>query len=76
MLRSEEWSDIEATVVLNKFISLADVEAFADPLCVIPDIGAKPGCKYFQVRPRSAWVREFIDWIEDPHEDDDMTDYL
>ena len=63
-------------VVTKRKLYLADVEAFADPLCVIPDIGAKPGCKYFQVRPRSAWVREFIDWIEDPHEDDDMTDYL
>ena len=61
-------------VVTGRRLFLADVEAFVSPLCVIPDIGSQPRCKYFQVRPRSAWVKEFIAWLEDPHCNDDMTD--
>jgi hypothetical protein len=61
-------------VVTSRKFYLADVEAFVSPICVVPDIGAKPGNKYLQVKPRSEWVEEFIAWIEDPHEDDDISD--
>jgi hypothetical protein len=61
-------------VVTGRNLYLADVNAFVSPLCMIPDIGGKTGNKYFQVKPRSAWVSEFVAWLEDPHENDDMTD--
>jgi hypothetical protein len=61
-------------VVVGRSLYLADVDAFVSPLCMIPDVGANPRCRYLQVKPRSAWVEDFIDWLEDPHENDDMTD--
>jgi len=63
--------DKDGCVVARKFF-LADVEAFAAPLCVIPDIGSLPRCKYFQVKPRSAWIGDFIAWLEAPHDDDEL----
>lgn len=63
--------DKDGCVVKRKFY-LADVEAFVSPLCVIPDIGSLPRCKYFQVKPRSSWVGDFIDWLEAPHDDDEL----
>lgn len=65
--------DKDGCVQGRKFY-LADVEAFVAPLCVVPDIGSLPRCNYFQVRPRSSWVGDFISWLEDPHEDDIMED--
>ena len=59
--------------VMERKLFLADVDAFVSPLCMVPDIGALPRCRYLQVKPRSAWVSEFTAWLEDPHDDDDMT---
>ena len=50
---------------------LADKEAFVGPCCVIPDIGG-PSNRYFVVKPRNEWAAEFIHWIEDPHNLDEM----
>lgn len=61
-------------VVHGRNLYLADVNAFVSPLCMVPDVGGNPGNKYLLVKPRSAWVSEFIAWLEDPHENDDMTD--
>lgn len=52
---------------------LADVDSIVSPMCVVPDIGCKGGRRYFQVCPRSEWVKLFIGWVEDPHEFDKMT---
>ena len=46
---------------------MADVEAFVEPIVVIPDVGSVPRCKYFQVKSRSEWAKDFIEWIEMPH---------
>ena len=47
---------------------LADVEAFIDPLMVIPNVGNRKGLQYLQIKPRSQWVRVFEEWLdkEDP----------
>ena len=78
------WSDIfipyqkevEATEksgkVSKRRFYLADVNAIASPVCVVPDIGTKLG--YFVVKPRSKWKDEFLEWLAAPHEHDDMTD--
>ena len=60
--------------VLERKFYLADVDAIVSPLCVVPDIGAKPSCKYFNVKPRTAWVDEFVAWLRDPASLDDMSD--
>lgn len=60
--------------VIDRAFYLADVEAIVKPLFVLPDIGAKPRCKYFQVKPRSAWVADFVSWLEAPHEEDVLSD--
>ena len=60
--------------VTDRAFYLADVEAIVKPLFVLPDIGATPKCKYFQVKPRSAWVADFVAWLEAPHEDDVLSD--
>ena len=45
---------------------LADTEAFLDPMMVIPDIGGRKGLRYFQIKPRSQWVLQFEEWLEEP----------
>ncbi len=50
---------------------LASTEAFVGPCCVIPDIGGDINA-YFQVKRQSEWAKEFIRWLEAPHQDDVM----
>ena len=50
---------------------LADTEGFADPACVIPDIGG-PSNRYFVVKPRNQWADLFNKWVNDPHSLDQM----
>jgi hypothetical protein len=52
---------------------LANVEAFTDPVAVIPDIGGAPN-QYFQVQSRSEWRNKFINWLDSPHNLDEMDD--
>ena len=59
--------------VVKRRYFLADVDAIVAPLCVVPDVGGSP-TDYFEVKPRNAWVKEFILWLEDSHSNDDMTD--
>jgi hypothetical protein len=49
---------------------LVDVEAFKDPIVVIPNIGSIPMCKYLLMTPRSKWSDQFIGWLKNPHEED------
>jgi hypothetical protein len=50
---------------------LVDVEAFKQPIVVIPDIGAQPKCRYLLMAPRSQWADDFIAWIEMDHDIDE-----
>ena len=58
--------DMEDGEVVGRNFYLADVEAFSDPCCTIPDIGG-PENRYFVVKPRNQWSEIFIRWIEDEH---------
>ena len=55
----------------DRVFYLADVEAFVEPCCVVPDLGG-PGNRYFVLKPRNKWAKEFVRWIEDPHKLDQM----
>jgi hypothetical protein len=45
---------------------LADVEAFVEPMAVIPDIGG-PANGYFAVKSRAEWRKDFVRWLRSPH---------
>ena len=47
---------------------LADVEAFVEPLAVVPDIGGAPNA-YFLCRSRVSWADDFISWLQGPYEE-------
>ena len=51
---------------------MADVEAFLQPITVIPDIGSENKLRYFQVKARNEWAGTFIKWVEQPHHLDEM----
>ena len=53
---------------LRKFY-LASTDAFVGPCCVVPDIGGAINA-YFQIKRRSEWSKEFIRWLEAPHQED------
>ena len=38
---------------------------------MVPDIGGHPNA-YFQVKNRSKWSKEFVDWLRSPHKIDEM----
>ena len=67
-----EMGDVVDEQQMRQFY-LASTEAFAGPCCVIPDIGGDINA-YFQVKRRSEWAKEFISWLEAPHQDD-VTEY-
>ena len=52
---------------------LAEVEAFEDPMVVIPDIGGPPNA-YFVCKNREEWRDDFVEWLREPHEDDAMSE--
>ena len=55
---------VEGDRVIRRFY-LVDVDAFMEPILVIPDIGPKDKLRYFQVTPRNKWHLDFIDWLEE-----------
>ena len=59
----------EGGLVVKRKFYLADTEAFAEPCCVVPDIGG-PQNRHFQVKPRSEWKNLFIRWVMAPHNRD------
>ena len=65
-----EGIDQDGDVSGRKFY-LADTEAFVGPCILIPDIGGPPNA-YFQVKNRSAWAAEFVNWLKKPHTEDVM----
>jgi hypothetical protein len=50
---------------------LADTEAFVGPCCSVPDIGG-PTNRYFVVKSRDLWAEEFLRWVDDNHNLDEM----
>ena len=40
-----------------------------------PDLGGPPN-RYFVVKPRNQWAQEFVRWLEDTHQWDDMAEPL
>ena len=59
--------------VLGRKFYLAETEAIVRPCAVIPDIGGDRN-RYFLVKGREEWHKEFIAWVERPHHDDDMNE--
>ena len=51
---------------------LADVSAFVEPIVVVPDIDRDSRSHYFHVTSRAQWSGQFTDWLEQPHELDEM----
>jgi hypothetical protein len=64
---------IEASGVTGRTFFLAETDAIVRPCAMIPDIGG-PQNRYFMVKPRPDWVKEFIAWLNRPHHEDDMTE--
>ena len=58
---------------LERRFYLADANAFEEAIAVVPDIGGPPN-RYFILKSRKKWVKEFIRWLEAPHMDDNMED--
>jgi hypothetical protein len=46
---------------------LADVEAFSEPVVVIPDIGGSAN-RYLQLKNRNTWREDFAAWLDMEHE--------
>jgi hypothetical protein len=46
---------------------LADVEAFSEPVVVIPDIGGAAN-RYLQLKNRNTWREDFAAWLDMEHE--------
>ena len=57
--------------VTGRQFYLADVESIVGPCIVVPDVGG-PKHAYFQVKARREWAKEFVSWLEQPHQDDEM----
>lgn len=50
---------------------LADTSAFVGPCCAIGDVGG-PANRYFLVKPRDTWSKDFVRWLRDPHGLDEL----
>jgi len=46
---------------------LADVNAFVEPVAVVPNIGHPSKRQYFAMVPRKKWSDLFIKWLKEPH---------
>jgi hypothetical protein len=57
--------------VLDLQFYLADVEAFVEPAIVVPDIGGGQN-QYLLVINKSHWKSKFEEWLDAPHDLDEM----
>ena len=69
VIRKEIASENEKGEITRQ-LYLADVEAFVDPICVVPDIGADDKLRYFEVLPRKQWSDVFIKWLMAPYKEE------
>lgn len=58
--------------VTGRTFFLADTEAIVKPCAMVPDIGGPPN-RYFYVKARPEWAKEFIVWVNRPHKEDEMS---
>lgn len=65
---TKEVGQVNARGVTKLKFYLADVEAFEDPITVVPDIGGKPNA-YFELKDRHDWPQSFVSWLRRPRED-------
>ena len=72
LLKQVKGLDEDGDVTGREFF-LADTEAFVQPCAIVPDIGG-PSNRYFMVKSRDTWHKEFIDWVDRPHNDDLTSD--
>ena len=56
---------MEDGFVVESQFYLADVEAFEEPVAVVPDIGGRAN-DYFIVKNKTEWAEDFVDWLEEP----------
>ena len=70
LLETEALSE-EGEVVDRRYY-LVDVECFVGPMVVIPNIGATPKCKYFEMTPKAEWGEQFARWLDMDHKHDAM----
>jgi hypothetical protein len=70
LLETEVLSD-DGEVVDRRYY-LVDVESFVGPMVVIPNIGATPKCKYFEMTPKAEWGEQFALWVDMDHKHDAM----
>ena len=62
----------QGQVVWRRKFYLADVESITSPLIVVPNVGARFGLEYLLMKPIPEWVVIFKQWLDDPHESDDI----
>ena len=60
------WNWVGNVRQLHRKFLLVDVEAFKDPVVVIPNQGTKD--RYFVMTPRMQWSEQFMSWLEAPFE--------
>ena len=63
----------EVGVDRKRVYYLADVAAFDAPCCCIPDLGG-PSNRYYHVPSRTTWAKLFIQWLQEPHAQDDFSE--
>ena len=63
--------DKDGDVVQQKF-RLVEAEYIMEPLCDIPNFGAKPCCQYLMMKDRDGWADDFLAWIRMDHKFDRM----
>ena len=68
----KETQGTDCNGTLKRKFYLADVEAFLEPIAVVPDVGSMNKAKYFHVLARSQWATCFERWLHTPHVYDDM----
>ena len=56
----------------NRKLYLATIDAFVEPIMVVPDVSSGLEHKYFHVKPRKDWAPLFTQWVCAPHQVDAM----
>ena len=46
---------------------LVDVETFAEPTCLFPDLGNEDSRAYYRLLPRNEWADLFLAWVRSNH---------
>ena len=70
----KEIAELDEEGNLTRRLCLADVEAFVEPVAVVPDVGSPNKCKCFHVHQRKTWAANFEAWVRQPHKLDVIDD--